>query len=89
MKPSLIAQRSAQAQAQILAAVEAMAAGVNIDASGLAVTNHDPAIQAMLRWEALAALLTAVLKPGAAVDPVTAPASAPAKPTKKGETHAL
>ncbi len=77
MKPSLIAQRSAQAQAKIIAAVTALAAGVNVDASGLTVTARDPAIESMLRWEALAALLMSLPQPSMAPE-------APAKRTKKG-----
>ena len=76
----MIAQRTGIAQAQIVAAVTALFPG--LDAGGLAATSHDPDVQAMLRWEALAALLTAL--------PVPAnPATAPAKPSKKGEPHAL
>ena len=78
MKPSLIAKRTGIAQAQIVAAVTALFPG--LDAGGLAATSHDPDVQAMLRWEALAALLTALLT----ALPVPAQ-PAPAKPTKKGK----
>lgn len=74
MRESLIAQRSAQAQAQIIEAVTNLAAGADIDASGLAVTSRDPAVQEMLRWEALAALLMSL----------PAPSVTPTKRTKKG-----
>ena len=78
MRESLIAQRSAQAQAQIVAAVTALAAGSNVDASGLAVTARDPAIQSMLRWEALAVVLASLPTPSAA------PSVEPTKTKSKG-----
>ena len=66
MKPSVIAQRTAQAQAQIVAAVTSLAAGADLDASSLMVTHREPSIQALLRWEALATFLMALPQPGTA-----------------------
>jgi len=71
MKPHTQAVREAQAWNRIMLAIKKRAKAENADASGLDVTNRDPALQQMFRMEALADFLEA--------KPAEQPAEQPAK----------
>ena len=88
MKPHTQAVREAQAWNRIMLAIKKRAKAENADASGLDVTNRDPALQQMFRMEALADFLEAGDKPAEqpAKEAESKPATIEAKPAKPAAT---